>query len=145
MLVYLKDGSALTRFRAATLRQVAGQTFYLPQSQYTVQALTLERQAPGRVATGVPSVTGMTRPGKFRRKRGSNPGSSSLEADALRVDTVVETKLALKLVKTTGLCSTVHGKFLIVLDFLVTTTSTGITASKGTRNLYPLSNKSLVN
>ena len=36
-------------------------------------------------------------------------------------------------------------KFLIVLDFLVTTTSTDTMASKETRNLYPLSNKSLVN
>ena len=42
----------------------------------------------------------------------------------LRVDTVAETKLGFKLVKTTGHCSTVHGKFLIVLDLLVTTTST---------------------
>ena len=57
----------------------------------------------------------------------------------LRVDTVVEGKLAFKLVKTTGHCSTVHGKFLIVLDFLVTTTSTDTSASKGTLNLYPLS------
>ena len=58
-----------------------------------------------------------------------------LKISVLRVDTVVETKLALKLVKTTGLCSTVHGKFLIVLDFLVTTTSTDTMASKGMLNL----------
>ena len=53
----------------------------------------------------------------------------------LRVDTVVETKLAFKLVKTPGHCSTVHGKFLVVLDFLVATTSTDILVSKGTPNL----------
>ena len=53
----------------------------------------------------------------------------------LKVDTVVETKLAFKLVKTDGHCSTVHGKFLIVFDFLVTTTSTDPLASKGTLNL----------
>ena len=35
-LVYLRDGSAQTILRAATLRQkVADQTFYLTQSQYT--------------------------------------------------------------------------------------------------------------
>ena len=48
---------------------------------------------------------------------------------------VVESKLVFKLVKTTGHCSTVHGKFLIVLDFFVTTTSTDTLASKGTLNL----------
>ena len=48
---------------------------------------------------------------------------------------VVETKLAFNLVVTTGHCSKVHGKFLIVLDFLVTTTSTDTLASKGTLNL----------
>ena len=65
----------------------------------------------------------------------------------LRTHTVVEAKLAFKVVKTTGRCSrpTVHGKLLIVLDFLVTTTSTDTMASRGTRTLWPLSNKSLVN
>ena len=48
---------------------------------------------------------------------------------------VVETKLAYKLVKTTGHCSTVLGKFLIVFDFLVTTTSTDTSASTETLNL----------
>ena len=33
----------------------------------------------------------------------------------------MEIKLAFKLVKTAGHCSTVHGEFLIVLNFLVTT------------------------
>ena len=53
----------------------------------------------------------------------------------LRADTVVEDKLVFKLVKTTGHCRAVHGKFLIVLDLLVTTTSTDTLTSKGTLNL----------
>ena len=48
---------------------------------------------------------------------------------SLRADTGVETKLALKLFKTTGHCSPVHKKFLIVSDLLVTTTSTDTLAS----------------
>ena len=50
----------------------------------------------------------------------------------LRVDTAVETKLDFKLVKTTGHCSTVRGKFLVVLDLLVTTTSAYTLTSTGT-------------
>ena len=48
-------------------------------------ALTLERQAPGRVATGVPRFKSLVwlDPEKSRRKRDSNPVSSTLEADAL--------------------------------------------------------------
>ena len=57
------------------------------------------------------------------------------DVKALRVDTAVETKLDFKLVKTTGHCSTVHGEFLVVLDLLVTTTSTDTLASKGTLSL----------
>ena len=53
----------------------------------------------------------------------------------LRVDMIVETKLAFKRVKATGHCSTVHGKFLILLDILVSTTSADTLASKGTLNL----------
>ena len=45
--------------------------------------------------------------------------SSYSHNSMLRVDTVVEDKLAFKLVKTTGHCSTVYRKFLQVLDFLV--------------------------
>ena len=51
-----------------------------------VSALTLYRQAPGRVATGVSilNITGIdSTPEKSRRKRDSNPGSSAPEADAL--------------------------------------------------------------
>ena len=51
---------------------------------------------------------------------------------------VMEIKLAFKQVKTTGHCSTVHGKFLIVSEFLLTTTSTDTLASKGTLNVQPL-------
>ena len=35
MLVYVRDGSAHTIVRAYTMRQVADQTLYLTQSQYT--------------------------------------------------------------------------------------------------------------
>ena len=48
----------------------------------------------------------------------------------LKVDTAAETKPDFELVKTTGHCSTVHGRFLIVLEFLVTTTITDTLASK---------------
>ena len=65
-----------------------------------------------------------------------NPRFPRLSHDSgLRVDTVVEIKLAFKLVKTTGHCSTVHGKFLIVLYFLVITTSADTLASTRTLNL----------
>ena len=63
------------------------------------------------------------------------PGVDGQCGACLRVDRVVETQLSFKLVKTTGHCSTVHGKFLIVLDLLVTTTSTDTSASNGTLNL----------
>ena len=53
---------------------------------------------------------------------------------ALWVNMVVETKLAFKLVKTTGHCSAAHVKFLIVLDVLVTA-FTDTLASKGILNL----------
>ena len=62
MLTYLRDRSAQTVVRVAILRvEVADQTFYLTQSQYTdtgptSSALTLQRQATGRVATGAPSL-----------------------------------------------------------------------------------------
>ena len=42
MLVYLRDGSAQTSLRAATLRQAADQTFYFTQSQYTDTGPTSE-------------------------------------------------------------------------------------------------------
>ena len=61
------------------------------------------------------------------------------------LDFLVTTTSTYKLPKTTGHCSTVHGKFLIVLDFLVTATSTDTLESTGTLNLQPLSNKSWIN
>ena len=50
-----------------------------------VEALTLWRQSPGRVATGVPILKSLVwlDPGKSRRRRESNPGSAAFEADAL--------------------------------------------------------------
>ena len=50
-----------------------------------VPALILYRQAPGRVATGVPVLKSLVclDPEKFRRKREPNPGSSAPEGDAL--------------------------------------------------------------
>ena len=66
---------------------------------------------------------------------GSTVTCATFRSSWLGVDMVVETKLAFKLVKTNGQCSTVHEKFLIVLVFLVTTTSTDPLASKGTLNL----------
>ena len=55
------------------------------------------------------------------------------------LDLLVTTTSTYKLVKITGHCSTVHGKFLIVLDLLVTTTSTDTLVSTGTLKLQSLS------
>ena len=71
--------------------QVADQTFYLTQSQYTDTGPTSPSADPvtpgawqGSHWSAHFEVTGMTRPRKKpRRKRDSNPGSSALEADAL--------------------------------------------------------------
>ena len=62
MLVYLRDGSALTNCTCChTEMEVADQTFYLTHSTLTsdqpVPALTLWCQAPGRGATGVPILS----------------------------------------------------------------------------------------
>ena len=145
--------SAGTIVSAATMIEVADPTFYLTQSQYTHTGPTspsTEPITPGAWQGSHWSANGLSHwydstPEKSRRQRDSNRGSSALEADALRADTVVETKLTFKVVKTTGHCNKVYGKFLIVLFFLVTTTSTDTLASTGTLNLQPLSNKSLVN
>ena len=56
-IVYVRDGSAKTVVRAATLRenvQIKLNHSILTPGQ-PVPALNLERQAPGRVATGVPT------------------------------------------------------------------------------------------
>ena len=74
-----------------TETEVADQTFYLTQLQYTDTGPTspsadpITPEAPGRVATGVPVFKSLVwlDPQKSRRKRDSNPGSSAPEADAL--------------------------------------------------------------
>ena len=74
--------------------EVADQTIYLTQSQYTDRRPTSPSADPimpgawqgsGRVATGVPIVKSRydSTPEKSRRKRDSNPGSSAPEADTL--------------------------------------------------------------
>ena len=71
--------------------EVADQTFYLTQSQYTDTGPTSPSADPmtpgacqGSHWSANFSVTGMTRPRKkSRRKRDSNPGPSALEVDAL--------------------------------------------------------------
>ena len=70
--------------------EVADPTVYLPQSQYTDIGPTSPNADPimqgawqGSHWSANVEVTGMTRPGKSRRKRDSDPGSSALEADAL--------------------------------------------------------------
>ena len=59
MLVYIRDGSAQTIFTCChTEMEVADQTFYLTQSQYTDTRPNSPSADPitpaGRVATGVP-------------------------------------------------------------------------------------------
>ena len=70
--------------------EVADPTFYLTQSQYTDTGPTSPSADPimpgawqGSHWSANFKVTGMIRPGKSSRKQDSNPGSSSLEADAL--------------------------------------------------------------
>ena len=92
MRVYFRDGSAQTTLRAATprskmqiKRSISPSHSILTPGQ-PLPALTLERQAPGRVATGVPIFKSLVRldPGKNPVASGiRTPGSSALEADAL--------------------------------------------------------------
>ena len=70
--------------------QVADPTFYLTRSQYTDARPTSPSADPitpgawqGSHWSANFEVTGMTRPGKSRRKRDSNPRSSAPEADTL--------------------------------------------------------------
>ena len=68
--------------------EVADQTFYLTQSQYTDTRPTSPRAdpiTPGRVATGVPILSHWydSTPKKYWRKRDLNPGPSAHEANAL--------------------------------------------------------------
>ena len=77
MLVYLRDGSAQTILRAATLRSKlliklsTSPSHRILTLGRPVRALTLYRQAPGTVATG---VTGMTRSWK-------NPVASGIRTE----------------------------------------------------------------
>ena len=66
--------------------EVADPTFHLTHSQYTDTRPASPSTDPitsgawqGRHWSSNFYVTGMTRPGKFRRRRDSNPGSSALE------------------------------------------------------------------
>ena len=70
--------------------EVADQTFYLTQSQYTDTGPTSPSTGPLSPGTWQGShwsanfeVTGKTQPGKSRRKGDSNPEPSTFEADAL--------------------------------------------------------------
>ena len=92
MLQYLRDGSAQTTARAATLRQKQqDQTFYLAQSQYTDTRPTSPSAHPKTPGAWQGShwssnfeVTGMTRPGnRPTAKTGIEPRPAALEADVL--------------------------------------------------------------
>ena len=92
MRVYLRDESAQTILRAATLRQKLQIKLSISPSHSIltpgrpVPALTLLRQAPGRVATGVPIFKSLVwlDSGKIPTQAGFEPGIfRSLEADAL--------------------------------------------------------------
>ena len=89
MRLYLRDGSAQTILRAATLRyklqiQLSiSPSHSMPTPGQPVPSKVLSRQAPGRVSTGAIEDCYDLTPEKSRRKRDSNPRSSALEADAL--------------------------------------------------------------
>ena len=90
MLVYLRDGAAQTTVHAVTLRQHLQIKLSIPPSHsiltsgQPVPALTLFRQAPGRVATGVPafiSPVGLDLEKASTPKTGTEARSAALEAD----------------------------------------------------------------
>ena len=82
--MYLRDGSAQTFFTCYhTEIEVADQTFYLTQSQYTDTGPTSPSADPITPGAWQGSHWYDSTPKKSRRKRDSNPGSSALEADAL--------------------------------------------------------------
>ena len=89
MLVHLGDGPAQTSFRAATLSQKLQIKLSISPCHNTVTpvpALTLSRQASGRVATGVPRVQSLAslHPEKSPgRNRESNRESAAPEEEAL--------------------------------------------------------------
>ena len=80
-----KGGSAQTVVRAAVLRQVADPTSHFTPGQ-PFPAITLERQAPGRVAHWSTNfqITAVTRPRKIPTGKGRmEPRSFAVEVDAL--------------------------------------------------------------
>ena len=87
--MYLRDGSAQTIVRAATLRyKLLIQLSTSPSHSILtpgrpVAALTLYRQAPGRVATGVPIFKCESTLKHPVASGIRTPGSSAPEADAL--------------------------------------------------------------
>ena len=90
MLVYLRDGSAQTVARAATLRHVADPTFYLTQSQFTdtrPSSASTDPISPGAWQGSHWSanfeVTSMTQSRKILAQEESDPRSSALKMDAL--------------------------------------------------------------
>ena len=83
-LVYLRDRSAQTILRAATLEiEVADPTFYLTQSQYTDTRPTSPSADPVTLGAWQGSHWYDSTPKKSRYKRDSNLGPCALEADAL--------------------------------------------------------------
>ena len=96
MLVYLtlRDGSAQTSLRAATLRWKLWIKLSTSPSHSIltpgrpVPVPTLYHQVPGRVATEVPIFKSLVwfDAEKSQHKQDSNPGSSALKADALPLD-----------------------------------------------------------
>ena len=88
MQVYLRDRSAQTRLRAATLRSCRSN--YLIQSQYIDTGPTSTRVDPTKLGAWHEShwcanfqVTGMTRPGKISTPQAGIKSRIFLEADAL--------------------------------------------------------------
>ena len=84
MLVYHREGPAQASLHAATLTEVADQTFYLTQLQYTDTGPTSPSADPIMPGAWLGShwstnfkVTGRTSPGKTSNKRESNPESSA--------------------------------------------------------------------
>ena len=96
MRVYLRDRSQTIFTCCHTETEVADPTFHLTQSQCTDTGSTSPSAdpAPGRAATGVPIFKSLVwlDPGKSRSKQDLNPGSSTLEADALTVRSMRQSK-----------------------------------------------------
>ena len=140
MPVCLRDGSALTIVRAATLRRKFQIELAISPSHGTltpgqpVPALTLSHKAPGRVATGVPVVyvTGMTDQDKVPTgKSGIESRSVALEADALTNRPKRRTSCLLVLLSSGRNCRT-YLAFAVLTEVAVTTTITKMTTTTTT-------------